>query len=406
MLKSLNSRTRINFFLLLIIFQSKIYADNNFSFKTYLSNINNQTFWLSKNTNGIDLSKNTLNLFFNDGSKKFSYQMDLYFQNNSRLVGESYIKFKLKNSAFIRAGQYYRDFSNYLNDEISLGHMLVSKNALPIKKIGYVSKFTKNENLNFQYGITHGILDQNSLYSKSPFLHEKFITLNYTKKNQSFMIGFVHEAIWAGNVSNYGNQPSSIKDFFKVFIAADEPIREGQDHANALGNHLGIWDFVYQYNSKNYTTKFYHQHFFEDTSGLRFANGIDGLWGFEILDINSQNNFLLEYLHTTNQDSNPPYVNDAYYNHAIYRAGWSYKDNTIGNPYINSSLVIPVNVINYGFQTHFNDFKIDVKSSRITNSSKEWNYMIGIKKDISIFSLGLVIANNSNKESFLITFEL
>ena len=75
------------------------------------------------------------------------------------------------------------------------------------------------------------------------------------------MIGFVHEAIWAGNVSNYGNQPSSIKDFFKVFIAADEPIREGQDHANALGNHLGIWDFVYQYNSKNYTTKFYHQHF-------------------------------------------------------------------------------------------------------------------------------------------------
>ena len=32
--------------------------------------------------------------------------------------------------------------------------------------------------------------------------------------------------------------------------------------------------------------------------------------------------------------------------------------------------------------------------------------MIGIKKDISIFSLGLVIANNSNEESFLITFEL
>ena len=37
--------------------------------------------------------------------------------------------------------------------------------------------------------------------------------------------------------------PPGIKDFFKVFIAADEPIREGQDHANALGNHLGIWDF-------------------------------------------------------------------------------------------------------------------------------------------------------------------
>ena len=100
MLKSLNSRTRIKFFLLFIIFQSKIYADNNFSFKTYLSNINNQTFWLSKNTNGIDLSKNTLNLFFNGDSKKFSYQMDLYFQDNSHLVGESYIKFQLKRFFF------------------------------------------------------------------------------------------------------------------------------------------------------------------------------------------------------------------------------------------------------------------------------------------------------------------
>ena len=33
--------------------------------------------------------------------------------------------------------------------------------------------------------------------------------------------------------------------FFKVFISADGEYIDGP-HANALGSHLGIWDFYYQ----------------------------------------------------------------------------------------------------------------------------------------------------------------
>jgi hypothetical protein len=78
-----------------------------------------------------------------------------------------------------------------------------------------------------------------------------------------------------------GKFPSSFNDFWKVFISADGEKLEGQPHANALGNHLGIWDFYYSKKNKSNIFKFYYQHFFEDTSGLRFQNRFDGLWGFE-----------------------------------------------------------------------------------------------------------------------------
>ena len=70
-------------------------------------------------------------------------------------------------------------------------------------------------------------------------------------------------------------------DFWKVFISADGEKVEGQPHANALGNHLGIWDFYLNKKNKSNVLKFYYQHFFEDTGGLRFQNRSDGLWGFE-----------------------------------------------------------------------------------------------------------------------------
>ena len=46
-----------------------------------------------------------------------------------------------------------------------------------------------------------------------------------------------------------GNQPSAFKDFLKIIISADGH-DEGGSHVNALGNHLGIWDFYYQINKR------------------------------------------------------------------------------------------------------------------------------------------------------------
>ena len=51
-----------------------------------------------------------------------------------------------------------------------------------------------------------------------------------------------------------------------------------------------FWDFFYEKKFQSNKLKIYHQHFFEDTSGLRFHNRYDGLWG---LIIESKNNIFL-----------------------------------------------------------------------------------------------------------------
>ena len=55
---------------------------------------------------------------------------------------------------------------------------------------------------------------------------------------------------------------------------------------------------------KNFTV--YYQHIFEDTSGLRFHNKTDGLWGIELTNLIKNTTLLLEYLNTKNQFLDPP----------------------------------------------------------------------------------------------------
>ena len=102
--------------------------------------------------------------------------------------------------------------------------------------------------------------------------------------------------MWAGGTPSLGDFPSTLKDFLKVLISADGPRAASDPHANALGNHLGIWDFYFEKFNHEKKIKLYHQHLFEDSSGLRFANRYDGLWGFELVDKMKKSNFLPDSL--------------------------------------------------------------------------------------------------------------
>ena len=185
----------------------------------------------------------------------------------------------------------------------------------------------------------------------------------------------------------------------KVFISADGPLKEGESHANALGNHLGIWDFYYQKNINDYIIKLYYQHFFEDTSGLRFANKWDGLWGIELINYIPNTNILFEYIDTTNQYINPPYVADAYYNHTIYNSGWSYKDYTIGNPFLSHNGINPSKVIHLGINGPvYHNYFYGIKASRRINTSDFIKYQLDIKKEISLNHILNFFVFNSNKE--------
>ena len=380
-------------FLLSIIFGQDL---NQVSLE--IKDSNQATWWSKKNNNGLNPSRSYLSFSIKKQFDKYDFLVSSYINKEEIILGESFINIEFFQNYNLKFGRYYRDFSSYLNDELSSGHMLISHNAQPMSKVGLVSSYKtkKFKKIDFDFGVAHGIFDTNDSYNKAPLLHEKFLYMNIRKDNYQFSIGFVHEAMWGGSTAA-GNQPNTFKDFLKILTAEDGP-DEGGAHANALGNHLGVTEFIFKKNDNNRILKFYYQHFFEDTSGLRFRNEIDGLWGLELDNYIQNSTFLLEYLHTTHQNMDPPYVAEAYYNHGVYQKGWSYKNYTLGNPFINHLEVEPVDVIHMAAAGNFLDYSYQIKVSRKTNISDSIKYQININKKIDTNkTTGLFILNNEDK---------
>ena len=394
------------FFLLLFFFNSLLLSqEKEIKFGITSNPDIKDSWWLEKNNFGIKPNKIDFQLRWKAERPRIKYTFDVFLQEDSSYLRESFIKYSFSDDTFLRIGRYYRDFSNYLNDEISSGHMLISRNSQAMPKIGFVTsrEIKKNESINFDFGISHAIFDKNDFYNKSPMLHEKFLYMNINKKDYEVSIGFVHEAMWGGSTIDDGSQPDSFGDFLRVFIAEDRKIEDYDSipsdpawHPNAIGNHLGIWDISFKKRNKSKVTMLYYQHFFEDTSGLRFANKWDGLWGIELINYIEKTNILFEYIDTTNQNINPPYVNDAYYNHTVYTGGWSYKDYTIGNPFLTHNGINPSKVIHIGVSGPIlNKYFYTIKASREINTTDFIKYHLAIKKEISKnHMLNFLVFNN------------
>lgn len=365
--------------------------------------------WSTYNNYGQENSKTNFNYNGNYKKNNAQYYFSVFISEDRINMGESFLQYKIFDKTYIKAGKYYRDFSTYLNDQLSSGSLLVSNNAESMPKVGFLSSYNlkKNKNFNFNYGVAHAIFEKNNFYKKAPMLHEKFIYLQHSKKNIEWSIGLVHEAMWGGSVIGGrmpGNQPSTIKDFFKIIISADGP-DEGGSHPNALGNHLGIWDFNYKISKDSKIINLYYQHFFEDTSGLRFANRFDGLWGVELTNYIKDSTILIEYINTLNQNIDPPYIDDAYYNHGIYQMGWSYKGYTIGNPFINHLEAVPIEVVHIAFDKEKNDKFYGFKTSKITSSNKPIDFSVFFIKNFSEkYYIGIAINGNKDKSGFNFTF--
>ena len=405
----LNRFTKINiknyYILLPVILLSALYSQDleskyNLEFNPNFS----KQWWSQYNNYGQESSK--INFRYNgEYERNKTYYYFSVFASKDRVdISESFIKSQLFNNTYLKAGKYYRDFSLYLNDNLSSGSILISKNAEPMPKIGLISSysFQKNRAIDLYFGISHGIFKKSAIYKKAPMLHEKFIYLNHRKNQNEFNIGIVHEAIWGGSTEAYGDFPDSFKDFLKIFISADGPLLDGEPHANALGNHLGIWDFSYTRKIDDKKLKIYYQHLFEDTSGLRFHNRTDGLWGLEFYNYIKNTNIVFEYLNTMNQDRDPPYVNESYYNHGEYQEGWSYKGYVLGNPFINAgqySNLNPSKVLHFGFANNeMSKYSYQLLLSRKINTFDSIKYKIVFGKKINKLFLDIFIVGEENQK--------
>lgn len=441
---SVKSLLRYYFFVLLIssLF-NELYSQEKSSSLIIKSNpINESYWWLERNNHGKSISKTEFNYMIEFTQLKTSFRINISnaFKNINYIsgenndftdkeygktiyLGESFLKHNFSQNLFLRAGKYYRDFSLYLNDNLSSGSMLISKNAQPMPKIGLVGNHKlKNDDIYFSYGIAHGFFRKNAFYTqKAPYLHEKFIYLHLDKGSHKFNFGLVHDAMWGGATPKYGSLPSSFKDFLKVMISADGPPGLCPEcpnyHQNSLGNHLGIWDFYYEKtNINNQKLKFYYQHFFEDTSGLRFANKTDGLWGIELINYIKDTTLLFEYMDTSNAYDNPPYQRDRYYWNYQYRLGWSYQGNIIGNPYVNTNRVDNTNLVDLKELTqmfHFgatgklnSNFNYTLLASRRININDNINYKISLTRKINTsFNFSVELVNVKAKQGISTSIE-
>ena len=195
-------------------------------------------------------------------------------------------------------------------------------------------------------------------YTQKVLWHHKSFYLRIADTKNDFplsaTVGVQHRAQWGGTSSNpnIGVQPHSIKDFIRVVCG-----KEGgsdattSDQINVLGNHLGSYDFKLSYTQKNWAAHAYHQHYFEDKSGMDFYNKTDGLWGIQIDLPHFQwiRKVVAEYFITKDQSGSFHFIEfdhdihpgrggggDDYYNNGEYSTGYSYFNRAIGSPLIPS----------------------------------------------------------------------
>ena len=139
---------------------------------------------------------------------------------------------------------------------------------------------------------------------------------------------------------------------------------------------------------------------------MRFANKTDGLWGIELKNYISNTNILLEYLDTSNCCVNPPYQSDQYYYNYQYRAGWSYKNNILGNPFVNptgfrSGNVELSKIVHIGLTKNIDMNNLTIQASRDTHISDNIKYKITFDREINKIALiNIFLVGNEDSHGF------
>ncbi len=247
---------------------------------------------------------------------------------------------------------------------LTSGFVAWSGNAMPFPKIQLHTPdfvpigFTKKL-LAFRAGYAHGWLINS--YIRGSYLHHKYLYGRIGKPNWRFRIygGLNHQVQWGGSADYLigtplavnGSLSKSFQDYISLVTgrypdALENDRFTGFDGTNRLGNHVGSYDLALEWKGRRHNWLLYHQHMYDDASGLALQNVPDGLTGLRLLNQSRTNvrfrfrRVVLEWLTTTNQsgpefDPSARYQGaDNYFNHSQYREGWSYRGRTLGTPFI------------------------------------------------------------------------
>lgn len=268
---------------------------------------------------------------FQDGDGKAIFTDELYF----RFQGEQF---------YVTVGRKQQE-DLYRGLSSSNRSILLSLNARPFPglQIGTNGPFFPFGNSARGFGIEgswNDYLLEEERYVTNARLHHKNLLFVYRTKNDlQFKAGLQHFVQWAGVSPQWGSQPSSGKDYIRIVSGQEggADATEG-DRLNALGNHLGGYEFYVKKTFRDYSVEAFYNHLFEDGSGRRLGNTPDGRYGVYFENKNRDkliNSVIYEFFYTKHQSNTTTGIHryDHYFNHGIYRSGWTYHNRGIGAPF-------------------------------------------------------------------------
>lgn len=282
------------------------------------------------------------------------------FSFRSNIISSHYVKFDY-DFLSLNIGRAKSTFGG-LRGSLSSGSLGQGNNARPIPQVSleiedYINVPFTNGFFKTKGHLSQGWLEKNR-YISNAFLHSKSFYLKLDLEEEigwSAASGIVHFAQYGG-VSPQGEvQRSAFPDFLRVFVGSGIPSPDGTTagESNGLGNHLGIIETTVTQLVADHKLTLNYQKPFEDRGSLQYISFTDYLIGLE-WDLPKTNSLVdkiyLEYVQTKSQGGPglPDATNviqtvgdnfgykfggrDDTYNNFLYRSGWTYHGQVIGNP--------------------------------------------------------------------------
>ncbi|WP_332368707.1 capsule assembly Wzi family protein [Spirosoma telluris] len=282
--------------------------------------------------------------------------------NPAVLLPDAYVKIRF--GVIELYGGNRREVAGLGDTLLTSGFVAWSGNAMPFPKIqlqtpDYVPIGFTKKLLSFRVGYAHGWLIDS--YIQGSYLHQKYLYGRIGKPHWRFQFygGLNHQVQWGGHADYLvgtplavdGHLSTSFQDYLSLVIGHYPDALENNrftdfDGTNRLGNHVGSYDIAFEWKGDKQNWLLYHQHMYDDASGLALQNVPDGLTGLRFLNRSPARpkfrfqRLVLEWLTTTDQsgptfDPTARYQGaDNYFNHSQYIQGWSYRGRTLGTPFI------------------------------------------------------------------------
>lgn len=248
-----------------------------------------------------------------------------------------------------------KEFTGLGDSLMSMGSVAVSQNFRPYPKYVFSTPHFTNllpgrDFIAFKFSYSDGLLGpaivQYGAVNQVPetFMHQKtlYLRLGGTSQKLNLYAGFNHQAMWGGEAKIWGGGLKTGPAYRYVIF--------GKPWLNSrVGNHFGTIDLAATWKFKDWSLFAYRQNLYEDGSLAELSNIMDGLTGIRFKRNKTAaytstaftvNMVLIEYLYTKSQggavfDYEAGILGvDNYFNHYVYRQGWSYKGRSIGTPMI------------------------------------------------------------------------